>query len=321
MALKEFNNLAATMDDISFYFTFSEEVKSHYDIKEEANLVIFRNFDDGRKILSSPSLTTDVMKQFLMGHKFPLIMPFEQEAAERIFGSESSAVFYFNDDQDTEGLKTFRTVAQKFVGGPLVFSHSTITTGLGARLSEFLGITPKDAGSVRIVKFNNGNLLKYKLETVTEDSLTAFIEDWKNDRLSAYFKSEAVPETNDEPVKVIVGNNFDDMIIESDKYVLLEAYAPWCGHCKQLEPIYTELATKLAHVSDLTIAKMDATANEHPTLNVRGFPTIKFFKKGEKVTPMDFAGDRTVEGFIAFLEKEMGRKLTTDGGEAVDTGL
>ena len=320
-ALSAFNNVAAGTDDVSFQYTFSTEVKQKLGLTDTTTFVVLRTFDDGNKFLAGPNLTAEGMKAFLQGNKHPLVMPFEQEAAERIFGSESSAVFYFNDDQDTEGLKTFRTVAQKFVGGPLVFSHSTITTGLGARLSEFLGITPKDAGSVRIVKFNNGNLLKYKLETVTEDSLTAFIEDWKNDRLSAYFKSEAVPETNDEPVKVIVGNNFDDMIIESDKYVLLEAYAPWCGHCKQLEPIYTELATKLAHVTDLTIAKMDATANEHPTLNIRGFPTIKFFKKGEKTTPMDFAGDRTVEGFIAFLEKEMGRKLTTGGDEAVDTGL
>ena len=100
------------------------------------------------------------------------------------------------------------------------------------------------------------------------------------------------------------------MVLKSDKDVLLEAYAPWCGHCKQLEPIYTELATKLAHNSDLVIAKMDATANEHPSLNVRGFPSIKFYKKGEKSAPVDFNGDRTVDGFIAFLEKEMGRKLT-----------
>ena len=171
MALKEFNNLAATMDDISFYFTFSEEVKSHYDIKEEANLVIFRNFDDGRKILSSPSLTTDVMKQFLMGHKFPLIMPFEQEAAERIFGSQSPAIFLFTDNPSAEVTKVFKAAAQKNQGGELTFSQATITSGLGAKLAEFVGVTAQDEGSVRLVKFDGGNIKKFKLENVTEKSL------------------------------------------------------------------------------------------------------------------------------------------------------
>ena len=275
MALKEFNNLAATMDDISFYFTFSEEVKSHYDIKEEANLVIFRNFDDGRKILSSPSLTTDVMKQFLMGHKFPLIMPFEQEAAERIFGSQSPAIFLFTDNPNADVTKAFKAAAQKNQGGELTFSQATITSGLGAKLAEFVGVTAQDEGSVRLVKFDGGNVKKFKLEKVTEDSLTAFLADYKNNKLTPHYKSAAVPETNDEPVKVIVGTTFQQIVLDDTKTVLLEAYAPWCGHCKQLEPIYTELATKLAGVSDLVIAKIDATANEHDLLNVKGFPSYK----------------------------------------------
>lgn len=49
--------------------------------------------------------------------------------------------------------------------------------------------------------------------------------------LKAYYKSEPIPETNNEPVKVVVGNSFDDMVVNGGKYVLLEAYAPWCGHC------------------------------------------------------------------------------------------
>jgi protein disulfide-isomerase A1 len=308
--LKAFNTFASSTDDITFHYTFSPEVKQALELTDKNNFVILRTFDDGNKILASDNITLDSMKEFLNAHKHPLVMPFEQEAAERIFGSESPAIFIFNDEDNSDALKTFRTVAQKFTGDNLVFSHSTITTGLGARLSEFLGITPKDTNSVRIIKFAAGNLLKFKLDTVTEEALTQFIQDWKNDKLTAYFKSENIPESNNEPVKVIVGNSFEDIIINSDKYVLLEAYAPWCGHCKQLEPIYTELATKLAHNSDLVIAKMDATANEHPSLNVRGFPSIKFYKKGEKSAPVDFNGDRTVDGFIAFLEKEMGRKLT-----------
>ena len=77
----------------------------------------------------------------------------------------------------------------------------------------------------------------------------------------------------------------------------MEAYAPWCGHCKKLEPIYKELAEKLSGVEDVVIAKMDSTANEHPSLNVQGFPTLKLYKPGNK-TPTDYNGDRSLKDLV-----------------------
>lgn len=78
--------------------------------------------------------------------------------------------------------------------------------------------------------------------------------------------------------------------MNSGKYVLLEIYAPWCGHCKALEPIYKELAEKLSYMSEkLTIAKFDGTANEHQKVNIKGFPTIRLYKPNQP-EPVDFDG-------------------------------
>lgn len=63
---------------------------------------------------------------------------------------------------------------------------------------------------------------------------------------------------------------------DNKKDVLLEMYAPWCGHCKNLVPVYDELATDLKDVENLVIAKMDATANDspHSAYSAKGYPTI-----------------------------------------------
>jgi len=240
-------------------------------------------------------------------------MEFDQETAEKIFGSEETTIFLFTDKETSDEITNFGQVA-KDKKGSVIFCKSTIKGGLGERLSEYLGITEGDENLIVLVHFDAGNPVKYRLANWDKAAVGKFLDDFKSGSLKPFFKSDPIPESNSDPVKVIVGHNFESMILESNKYVLLEVYAPWCGHCKKLAPIYEELAKKVAAHDDIVIAKMDGTTNEHALVNIKGFPTLKFFKKGDAQNPMDFDGDRTLEGFLSFLEKETGKKLT-DGAK------
>jgi len=138
-----------------------------------------------------------------------------------------------------------------------------------------------------------------------------FVRDFLAGNLEPYLKSEPLPaDGNAGPLKVAVGKNFDEVVNDPERDVLIEFYAPWCGHCKSLAPKYEELAEKLKDEPGVTIAKMDATANDVPsTFNVRGFPTIFFAPKGSKSSPKKYEGGREVDDFVKYIAKEATSEL------------
>ncbi|KUF85951.1 hypothetical protein AM588_10001694 [Phytophthora nicotianae] len=155
-----------------------------------------------------------------------------------------------------------------------------------------------------------------KIEESLADDLVAFEKNYFDGKLTPLLKSADPEDDSDEAVKVIVGTEFEKRVIDNEKDVLLEFYAPWCGHCKALAPKYEELAEKFADVDSIMIAKMDATANEidHAGVDVRGFPTILFFPAKDKQNPVVYEGSRDVEGFTEFL-KTNAQKFELDGSE------
>lgn len=129
------------------------------------------------------------------------------------------------------------------------------------------------------------------------ENLVKFLTDLKNGRLEPFLKSEPIPESNDGPVKVAVAKNFDEIVTNSGRDALIEFYAPWCGHCKKLAPVYDELGAKLKD-DEVDIVKMDATSNDVPsTYDVRGFPTLYWSPKNGKSEPIRYE----VRHFFLFL--------------------
>lgn len=314
-ALADFQKLANSYDNVHFHYTHDNALRDRYDAHEQFTFMVVRSFDEGRKYLvDKAAIPFEEMRGFFEGLRHPQVMEFGQEAAERIFGSENSAIFFFTDKPaQNKGLEAFRAAA-KSRAGKIIFSLSSITTDLGAKLAEFIGVTSADESQVRVIKFSNGTVKKFKCQAETAEAVEQCVDDFEKDALKAYYKSEPVPAPTNEAVKVVVGDNFQEVVLDSDAHVLLEAYAPWCGHCKKLAPIYEKVGQRLAGVKDVIIAKMDASANEHPAIEVKGFPTIKFFRKGAKDAPVDFEGDRTEKGFLDFLVRETG--LTLDEPKA-----
>jgi len=167
------------------------------------------------------------------------------------------------------------------------------------------------SGDKPVVTAKKGGVKYVLKDEFSIESFKNYLDDLAADKLEAYLKSEAVPEDNDKnPVKVAVAKNFRELVTDSKKDALVEFYAPWCGHCKKLTPIYEELGKELQYEPDLNIVKMDATANDVPAgFEVHGFPTIYFVPKGG--SPVKYQGEREVNGFIKYLSKETTNEMAS----------
>lgn len=117
------------------------------------------------------------------------------------------------------------------------------------------------------------------------------------------------------------GRNFDEKVINNEKDVLVEFYAPWCGHCKNLAPIYDQVARDFSGDDDCVVAQMDADNETNKPIaqkyGVSSYPTLMFFPKGDKSNPQPYTGGRDEEAFIKFLNEKC-QTWRTPGGVLSD---
>ncbi|CDW74310.1 disulfide isomerase [Stylonychia lemnae] len=104
-------------------------------------------------------------------------------------------------------------------------------------------------------------------------------------------------------VLIATSQNIDKIIAHFNGTFLLELYAPWCGHCKRLQPLYNAAAQKLsAQENPIQLVKGNAADDRSLGMRygLRSYPTIVFLKNG---IVYKYTGARTEEGIIAWLSQ------------------
>ncbi|KAI4463830.1 protein disulfide-isomerase a6 [Holotrichia oblita] len=109
----------------------------------------------------------------------------------------------------------------------------------------------------------------------------------------------------------LTDSNFDRLVLQSEDMWLVEFFAPWCGHCKNLAPQWAEAATSLK--GKVKLGALDATINKMKAAEYRieGFPTIKYFGLGKKSanSAVNYNGGRSASNIISWALERLSENL------------
>ncbi|TGZ82982.1 thioredoxin-domain-containing protein [Ascodesmis nigricans] len=104
--------------------------------------------------------------------------------------------------------------------------------------------------------------------------------------------------------------NFNDEILQSTNAAIVEFYAPWCGHCRNLKPIYEKIGKSMKGIGKVAAIDCDDDVNKPlcGQYGIQGFPTLKFFRpssKPGKPVVEDYQGPRTAKAIAEGLSERI----------------
>ncbi|KAM5152455.1 protein disulfide-isomerase A2 [Mantella aurantiaca] len=315
--VKIYYEVADNSEDFTFAITHKEELFQKYGITADTVLFFSKSGDKYEyKLDEEIGLDKDELYRFLSANSMDLVTEYTQETSEKIFAAKipNHLLLFINKTEESQLqlLENFRGAAAEFKGKVLFVAIDS--SGPHAGVLEYFGLQQSDIPTIRFINIDQVKKYAFKAEKITTAAVREFCQGVLDGKIKQNLLSEELPEDWDKkPVKVLVGTNFEDVAYDQSKNVFVEFYAPWCTHCKELEPIWEELGEKYRDHPDVVIAKMDATANEIDGMRVRGFPNLRFFPAGPERKMIEYTKNRTVDLFSKFIES--GGVLPTDDEE------
>lgn len=315
---------SAHRSNFRFAYSIEDDVREKMKYKTGCTVVVFapprfvsEKYDKPKSRYPSKSLNADTLAKFIMKKSLPLVGQKTWKSSERYDSAKLPVVTLFTQvdlEKNPKGFDYYsnrlRRVAQDFIG-KLVFNVGD-KEDFSYQLEDYdielpnkkdvgVGIKDGDRYYAMTESFSVDNLRSF-CSQVLAGEITPKIKEEPDYSSSSYDEDSADVDEDSSVVKV-TDDNFDEIVQDPGKDVLIEFYAPWCGHCKSLKPVLADLAEDLSSVTSVTIGAMDATANDPPSnFNVEGYPTLYFVPANAKDSPISYDGSRDKASMKEFIK-------------------
>ncbi|XP_031419280.1 protein disulfide-isomerase [Clupea harengus] len=309
-AVQVFFSVAAEVPDLPFAVTHSSEVFTHYSIHTDSVLILRKDNLDSKLEMSS-DITKDDLTDFIRIYEFDLVTEYNGKTGPQILNSvlKNHLVLFINKTEEisTHTLTEFHKTATLFRGQVLCVLIDMEEPRNG-RVIEFFRVRFEDAPLVRMVNMTDGQQYQLHTHTVDTHTLTHFTREYLQGNAKPRLQSEPIPaDWDQQPVKELVGQNFEAVVFNEKNNVLVLFYAPWSEESRALFPLWEEIAHRFRNHDNMVIARIDTTANDVNIRMTERPPSIKIFPAVYAQRVISYTGDPTADALVEFVQQEVKR--------------
>ncbi|XP_048407701.1 protein disulfide-isomerase-like isoform X3 [Stegostoma tigrinum] len=278
---------------------------------EDVVVVGFFKFEEERldfKIANGSSLEKDDLTKFIKVNELSLVTEYNQMTSSKIFnvGIDSHLLLFVDKTarEFNEIYENFKAAAAD-LRAQIIFILVDTDESMNGRLREFFQIRDMDVPAVCLINTTEDVRYRMRADQVTTESVKKFCQDYLNGKEKPQQYSEDLPEDwNKNPVKVLVGSNFDEFVFNTSKSVFVLFCAPWSERCKHINSIWDQLGEKYKDSENIVIAKVDITANDIDSVIIEEYPSVKYFPPGSDRKIVHYTSAQTLNAFSKFLDKQ-----------------
>lgn len=296
------------IDDFAFGYVTDEKLAEKENITKFPTVVLYKHFDNMKDVYQGAFKGAE-MEDFIKVNAVPNLATIRTETFMDYVDAGRPLVYIFSDSEELQNElhEKLLPVAEKYKGK---FSFVHIDANEYPTQADFLNLKRDQWPALSIHNFKTG--ARYPLDQTTDlkdvAKVQEFLDSVHQDKEKPTIKSQSFADKKeDDAVQVVVGNDFEEIVLDKSKDVFIEVYAPWCQHCRAMEPVWKQLGEVMhknnAKENNIVIAKMDGTSNDVPPsagFQVPGFPTIKFIKANTNEV-VNYNGLRTLKEFVKFV--------------------
>ncbi|KAG7315758.1 hypothetical protein KOW79_020624 [Hemibagrus wyckioides] len=299
-----FYDVAADIADLPFCVTGSKQIFSKYNIFDDSVVLLRKSKTAEMFKLTSQTVKEDVI-HFIRVHEMPLVTEYNGMTSSKILNSVVQNHLVLFTDKAKKGFKqiyrAFKSTAKEY-RGKILFVLIDAGEPRNGRILEYFRVRREESPLVRMVNLTDN--LQYQLPSDQLDiqTITDFCQSYLQGKVKPKLQSEPIPDGWDkQPVKELVGINFERVAFNEKKNVLVLFYAAWSSESRALFPLFEDLAKHYNDTEDVVVARIDITANDVNILMTDRYPSIKLFPAvyAERVVP--YSGPNELEPIVEFV--------------------